>query len=115
MKHELLQMRTQSAGAIVNAQLGDQYVMVASALGAAQHQGLGVPPLDTIEGILSALPQNRYVIHETRCCRFGHHGAKLSRRTDNSSNYGYFPLDPEHLDAADGVIFNKDIAEGSTA
>src|SRR5207302_9255294 len=46
-----------SVGSIIGAQLGDQYAVLSSALGAAPHQGLNAPAPDTLEGILCALPE----------------------------------------------------------
>ena len=45
-----------SAGALVNAELGDAYAFVATALGTIRHQGVGAPPPDSVEGLLYALP-----------------------------------------------------------
>ncbi|CAM5584964.1 Erythromycin esterase family protein OS=Streptomyces rimosus subsp. rimosus (strain ATCC/ DSM 40260 / JCM 4667 / NRRL 2234) OX=1265868 GN=SRIM_035210 PE=4 SV=1 [Streptomyces rimosus subsp. rimosus] len=45
-----------SAGALVNARLGEDYAFVATALGTIHHRGVGTPPPDTIEGLLYALP-----------------------------------------------------------
>jgi erythromycin esterase-like protein len=103
-----------SAGAIVDAHLGDQYAFVASALGAAQHQGLDAPRADTLEGVLATLPENRYVINAKRLAS-ALHGmeTELALRTDTSTNYGYFALEPDHLEETDGVIFIKDVATGS--
>ena len=62
-------LRWWSAGAVVGAQLGDEYAFVASALGAAPHQGLDAPHPDTLEGILSTLPGNRYVVDSAGLAR----------------------------------------------
>ncbi|MFC6014639.1 erythromycin esterase family protein [Plantactinospora solaniradicis] len=101
-----------SAGAIVHAQVGDQYAFLASALGVARHQGLDVPPADTLEGVLAALPEDRYVMNSARLAD-ALRGAEVSvtTRTDTSTNHGYFPLDPDHLEDTDGVIFIKEITE----
>jgi hypothetical protein len=40
-------------------------------------------------------------------------GAKLTLRTDASTNHGYFALDRDQLDRTDGVIFIKDIPSSS--
>ena len=55
-----------SAGAIVNAHLGDGYAVLATALGTIRHHGVDTPPPDTIEGLLYALPEDRYL---TRACQ----------------------------------------------
>jgi erythromycin esterase-like protein len=103
-----------SAGAIVSARLGDQYAFVASALGSARHQGLSAPRADTLEGVLSTLPENRHIINSARLtAALDSMGTELALRTDNSTDYGYFALDPDHLEETDGVIFIKDIAAHS--
>lgn len=103
------------AGLIVSAHLGDQYVFAASAVGAAQHQGLNTPRADTLEGVLSTRSENRYVINSKRlAAALGSMGTELVLRTDNSTNYGYFALDPDHLEETDAVILIKRIAPGST-
>ncbi|MER6950683.1 erythromycin esterase family protein [Nonomuraea sp. NPDC000554] len=100
-----------SAGAIVASQLGDQYAFVASALGGAPHQGLDVPRPDTLEGVLSTLPENRHLLNSRRlAAALADLGTELTLRTDNSTNYSYFALDPDHLQESDGVIFVKHLA-----
>src|SRR5207249_12206282 len=54
-----------SVGSIIGAQLGDQYAVLSSALGAASHQGLDVPPPDTLEGTLAALPERHDLFKST--------------------------------------------------
>ena len=55
-----------SAGAIVSAQLGEEYAFLATALGTIRHHGVETPPPDTIEGLLYALPEDRYVVDARR-------------------------------------------------
>jgi hypothetical protein len=55
-----------SAGAIVSAHLGDGYAFLATALGTIRHPGVDAPPPDTIEGLLYALPVDRYVVDARR-------------------------------------------------
>src|SRR5439155_11252611 len=52
-----------SVGSIIGAQHGDQYAVLAAALGAAPQQGLDAPAPDTLEGILAALPESRYLFN----------------------------------------------------
>ncbi|MER5644307.1 erythromycin esterase family protein [Streptosporangium sp. NPDC002524] len=105
-----------SAGAVVAARLGDEYAFVASALGAAPHQGLDAPRPDTLEGILSTLPGNRYVVGSTSLAEaLGATGTEPVPRTDTSADYGYFPLDPGRLRETDGLLFVKHIAPGVDA
>jgi erythromycin esterase-like protein len=100
-----------SAGAIVGAHLSHQYVFLATDLGAAPHQGLNPPRADTLEGILSTLPQERYVIDGRRLvAALASMSTALALRTDTSTNHGYFALDPGHLEETDGLIFIKHLA-----
>jgi erythromycin esterase-like protein len=94
-----------SAGAIVSAQLGEGYAFLATALGTIRHQGVDTPPPDTIEGLLYALPDDRYVVEARRLA------AVLGEVTPAprvSPWYGYSPLDPAHLASIDGIVFVKD-------
>lgn len=95
-----------SAGAIAGAHLGEEYAFVATALGTIRHQGVDAPPPDTVEGLLYALPEDRYVVDTRRlAAAFGH--AKPALRV--SPWFGYIPLDPAHLAGTDGIVFVKDI------
>ena len=99
-----------SVGSIIGAQLGDQYAVLSSALGAAPHQGLKAPAPDTLEGILSALPESRYLFKsESLTTALSRTAPNLVLRTDAAPNNGYFPLDPHQLKQADGVIFVRDV------
>ncbi|MFC7649419.1 erythromycin esterase family protein [Streptosporangium lutulentum] len=55
-----------SAGALVGARLGEGYAFLATALGTIRHHGVGAPPPDTVEGLLYALPEDRYVVDAPR-------------------------------------------------
>ncbi|TMD83671.1 MAG: erythromycin esterase family protein [Chloroflexi bacterium] len=99
-----------SVGSIIGAQLGDQYAVLSSALGAAPHQGLNAPAPDTLEGILSALPESRYLFKSrSLTAALSRTAPNLVLRTDAAPNNGYFPLDPHQLKEADGVIFVRDV------
>jgi len=94
-----------SAGAIVNAHLGERYAFLATALGTIRHQEVDTPPPDTIEGLLYALPEDRYIVDARRLA------AALADATPTprvSPWYGYSPLDPAHLASNDGIVFVKD-------
>jgi hypothetical protein len=104
-------LRWWSAGAIVGTHLGDGYACIASALGAAPHQGIDAPPADTREGLLSTLPEDRSLIPaEPLAAAFARMGDRLEQRTDTASNSTYFPLDPGLGDEADAVVFLKHVA-----
>ncbi|MER6618660.1 erythromycin esterase family protein [Streptomyces xantholiticus] len=97
-----------SAGAIVSAHLGEEYAFVATALGTIRHRGVDTPPPDTVEGLLYALPKDRYVID----------GARLATALGDtrpaprvSPWFGYSPLDPAHLADSDGIVFVKDVPQ----
>ncbi|MFI7443068.1 erythromycin esterase family protein [Nonomuraea indica] len=95
-----------SAGALVGARLGERYAFVATALGTIRHQGVGTPPPDTVEGLLYALPEDRYVVDPGRLATTFGHAGPVPRV---SPWFGYFPLDPAHLAATDGILFVKDV------
>jgi erythromycin esterase-like protein len=90
-----------SAGAIVAAQV--DYAFLATAIGTISHRGVGTPPPDTIEGLLYALPGDRYVVDPRQL------GPAAPRV---SPWFGYAPLDPAHLAEIDGLVFVKDAPEG---
>jgi erythromycin esterase-like protein len=91
-----------SAGAIVNAHLGEEYAFLATALGTIGHQGVDAPPPDTVEGLLYALPHEHCLVDGRRLT------STLVPRV--SPWYGYAPLDPAHLAGTDGIVFVKDVA-----
>jgi erythromycin esterase-like protein len=97
------------AGAIVGAQLGEGYAFIAAALGTIRHHGVEVPPPDTVEGLLYALPEDRYVVDARRLA------AVLGDVTPAprvSPWFGYSPLDPAHVASYDGIVFVKDAPPG---
>lgn len=97
-----------SAGALVNARLGDgeAYAFLATALGTLRHQGVDAPPSDTVEGLLHALPEDRYVIDAPLLATTLGDTPPAPRE---SPWFGYAPLDPAHLTGTDGLVFLKDV------
>ncbi|MCX4967482.1 erythromycin esterase family protein [Streptomyces sp. NBC_00654] len=95
-----------SAGALVSARLGAEYAFVATALGTIRHQGVDTPAPDTVEGLLYALPEDRYVIDAPRLATALGDSRPVPRV---SPWFGYAPLDPAHLAAGDGFVFVKDV------
>ncbi|MGN9811674.1 erythromycin esterase family protein [Micromonospora sp. BQ11] len=92
-----------SAGAIVDARLGAGYAFLATALGTIRHHDVQTPPPDTVEGLLYALPRDRYVVDVRRLA------AIVGDVTPRVSPwFGYAPLDPAHLADTDGLVFVKD-------
>ncbi|MEV4575801.1 erythromycin esterase family protein [Nonomuraea jabiensis] len=85
-----------SAGAIVAAQLGEEYAFIASTVGAA------APP-DTLEGVLhAALPQGAHLIASRRLAE-ALKGVEPAAQSDTTS--GYFALDPGQVHTTDGILF----------
>jgi erythromycin esterase-like protein len=94
------------AGAIVSARLGDGYAFLATALGTIRHQGVDTPPPDTIEGLLYALPEDRYVLDARGLATVLGDATPAPRE---SPWFGYAPLDPAHVASTDGIVFIKDL------
>jgi erythromycin esterase-like protein len=94
-----------SAGAIVSAHLGDRYAFLATALGTIRHHGVDAPPPDTIEGLLYALPEDRYVVDARRLATVL---GDVTPAPRVSPWFGYSPLDPAHVASNDGIVFVKD-------
>ncbi|GAA3243669.1 erythromycin esterase family protein [Dactylosporangium siamense] len=94
-------LRWWGAGAIVSAHLGEQYGFVATAVGTIRHRGVDVPAPDTVEGMLYASPRQRRVVDARRFA-----GLELTAR--HSPWFGYAPLDPAHVDRADGIAFVRE-------
>ncbi|MFB7763340.1 erythromycin esterase family protein [Streptomyces xiamenensis] len=95
-----------SAGAIVSAHLGAEYAFVATALGTIRHRGVEEPPPKSVEGLLYALPDDRYVVDVRRLNSVLGEPRPAAR---TSSWFGYAPLDPAHLGGLDGMVFVKDM------
>ncbi|GHB50944.1 erythromycin esterase [Streptomyces viridiviolaceus] len=96
------------AGALVNAQLREEYAFVATALGTIRHQGVDAPPPDTVEGLLYALPEDRCVVDAPRLVTALGDTLPAHRV---SPWFGYAPLDPAHLADSDGIVFVKDVPQ----
>lgn len=97
-----------SAGAIVNAHLGEDYAFLAMALGTIHHHGVDAPPPDTIEGLLYALPEDRFTVDARRLAAVL---GDVRRRV--SPWFGYAPLDPAQVTEVDGIVFVRDTGETS--
>ncbi|MFD7407150.1 erythromycin esterase family protein [Streptomyces sp. NPDC059866] len=97
-----------SAGALVSAQLGEGYAFVATALGTIRHQGVDTPPPDSLEGLLYALPEDRYLIDASQLATTLGDTRPAPRV---SPWFGYSPLDPAHLADSDGIVFVKDVPQ----
>ncbi|MFC7986234.1 erythromycin esterase family protein [Streptomyces sp. NPDC057336] len=95
-----------SAGALVSARLGGEYAFVATVVGTIRHRGVHVPPPDTLEGLLYALPRDRCLVDAARLAAALGDPAPAPRE---SPWFGYAPLAPDHLPSIDGVVFVKDL------
>ena len=91
-----------SAGAIIGTRLGDRYAFAATTFGT---RGSDVPQPDTLEGLLSALPDARAVIDPGRLA------AVLDRKPTPRvpADHTYLPLDPATTDQTDAIVFVKEI------
>ncbi|MER7153001.1 erythromycin esterase family protein [Streptomyces lydicus] len=97
-----------SAGALVSAHLGEEYAFLATALGTIRHQGVDTPAPDSVEGLLCALPEDRYVV-DARGLATALGDTLPAPRV--SPWFGYAPLDPAHLAGFDGLVFVKDVPQ----
>ncbi|MFD9421347.1 MULTISPECIES: erythromycin esterase family protein [unclassified Streptomyces] len=95
-----------SAGSLVSARLGAEYAFVATALGTIRHQGVDTPPPDTVEGLLYALPEDRYLVDAPRLATTLGDTPPAPRI---SPWFGYAPLDPAQLADSAGIVFVKDV------
>ncbi|MFE7415137.1 erythromycin esterase family protein [Streptomyces laurentii] len=95
-----------SAGALVRARLGAEYAFVATALGTIRHEGVGTPPPDTVEGLLYARPEDRFLVDPARLAAALGDTPPAPRV---SPWYGYAPIDPARLTDIDGLVFVKDV------
>ncbi|MER7730473.1 erythromycin esterase family protein [Streptomyces erythrochromogenes] len=100
------------AGSIVSARLGGSYAFFATALGTIRHRGVQAPQPGTLEGLLYALPDDVCVV-DSPALGAALAGALASPRA--SAWFGYFPFEPAHLTATDGLVFIKDIPQGRAA
>ncbi len=90
--------------------MADRYAFLASALGSAPEQGLGVPDPGTPEGVLYAVAEGRCIFDSKRLAETVRvRSPKLASRKDASNNRGYSALSPDRLAGSDGVVFIKDI------
>ncbi|MEV4805518.1 erythromycin esterase family protein [Nonomuraea sp. NPDC049421] len=94
-----------SAGAQVARRLGDAYAFVATAVGTIHHEGVGAPPPDTVEGVLHAMPGDRFLIAGRELDATG-----LVPR--DSPWYGYLPLTPADLTGSDALLYVRDLPPG---
>ena len=102
------------AGALVSSRLGQDYAVLTTALGTIEHQGVGAPPSDTVEGLLYTLADDRVVVDPRGLA------AALADAPPTDAPpaarvspwFGYAPLDPAHLADHDGLVFVRDVRPG---
>ncbi|MFD7025075.1 erythromycin esterase family protein [Promicromonospora sukumoe] len=101
------------AGALVSRRLGDRYAFLATALGTLRHQGVDVPPSDTVEGVLHGLGHDRLLVDAPQLAALLAEetpvGTALAARV--SPWFGYAPLDPADLAQADALVFVRDVPQ----
>jgi hypothetical protein len=98
-----------SAGALVSASLGEEYAFLHTALGTIRHRGVDTPPPSSVEGRLSALPQDRCLVDPRELAAALGDTPPAPRE---SAWFGYAPLDPAHLADVDGLVFVKNMQAG---
>ncbi|GHF81058.1 hypothetical protein GCM10017667_05900 [Streptomyces filamentosus] len=98
-----------SAGALAHSRLGEEYGFVATALGTLRHHGVHEPPPDTVEGLLHALPADRFLLDPRHLSTAP---ASVPPTPRPSPWHGYAPLDPAHLPRMDALLYIKHIPEG---
>lgn len=64
------------------------------------------PPPDTVEGLLYALPEDRFVVDARRLAAML---GDLTPVPRVSPWFGYASLDPAHVAGNDGIVFVKDV------
>ncbi|GIF13596.1 erythromycin esterase family protein [Actinoplanes teichomyceticus] len=94
-----------SAGAIVSTHLDTRYAFLATAVGTLRQHGVPTPPENTVEGRLYALAQPHRIVEPRRLATALAADPIVARE---SPWYGYAPLDPDHLDSLDGLLFVRD-------
>ncbi|GAA2232065.1 erythromycin esterase family protein [Promicromonospora sukumoe] len=101
------------AGALVSRRLGDRYAFLATAVGTLRHQGVDVPPSDTVEGVLHGLGQDRLLVDAPLLAALLAEdtpvGTALAARV--SPWFGYAPLDLADLAEADALVFVRDVPQ----
>ncbi|MGW2156753.1 erythromycin esterase family protein [Nonomuraea sp. NPDC001699] len=95
-------LRWWSAGAVLAADLGDRYAFAAAGFGS---RGADVPAPGTLEGILSALPEDRVVVDPRRLA--GALDGTPAPRVP--ADHTYLSLDPATVHQADAIVFLKEI------
>lgn len=101
------------AGALVSARLGDRYGFLATAVGTIRHQGVDAPPSDSVEGLLSTLGADTFLVDAPGLAVLlgGSAPGDVALTARVSPWFGYAPLDPGQLADLDEVVFVQDVPE----
>lgn len=94
-----------SAGALVSTRLQENYAFIPTAVGTIRHHGVDTPPSDSLEGLLYALPGDRFIV-DTAAMAAALDGTRPAARV--SPWFGYAPFDPAYIDESETILFVKD-------
>ncbi|HWO61023.1 MAG TPA: erythromycin esterase family protein [Umezawaea sp.] len=98
-------LRWQPVGALLADRLGDDYHVIACALGEAAHRDLPEPAADTVEGALHHdLPPGYHLVSAPALRPLGQRSVPRV-----SPSHNYFPIDETLLDQVDEVLFLRTI------
>jgi erythromycin esterase len=104
-------LRWQPAGAHLADRLGNDYRVIACALGEATHHDIPEPASDTIEGALHhGLPPGNHLLSAPALQTL-----QLRRTTRSTPNFRYIPIDDTFLSQIDQVLFLRTITRSTTA
>ena len=108
--NEHLRTGTTSAGAHLADRLGNDYRVIACALGEAPHHDIPEPASDTIEGALHhGLPPGNHLLSAPALQTL-----QLRRATRSTPNFRYIPIDDTFLGQIDQVLFLRTITPSTT-
>jgi erythromycin esterase-like protein len=109
--NEHLRTGTTSAGALLADRLGNDYRVIACALGEATHHDIPEPASDTVEGALHhSLPPGNHVLSAPALQLLHQRRAKRS-----TPNFRYLPIDDTFLSQIDQVLFLRTITPSASA
>jgi Erythromycin esterase len=104
-------LRWQTAGAHLADRLGNDYRVIACALGEAPHHDIPAPPSDTVEGVLHhGLPRGNHLLSAPAL-----QPLQERRATRSTPNFRYVPIDGTFLSQIDQVLFLRTITPRATA
>jgi len=98
-----MDVRWSSAGAHMARTHGQDYVVIAIAIGSAPHLSIDSPPANTLEGLLAATTSTPRLVTAAELTKLASDAGDLVMRT--TPNFGYLPLDLDTADDFDAVLF----------